>query len=119
MTPPPELLRSGWFPFILNFYWRAVPVFFRFGGLSLTSWFRTPEKNRAEGGSPESQHLFGLAWDIAVPQQQAGSRVGQVVDDVVRELQAAGLVAVRERRHVHVQLFPAGVLARAGVTFPR
>jgi len=118
MTPPPELLRSGWFPFILDFYWRAVPVFFRFRGLSLTSWFRTAEKNRTEGGSPESQHLFGLAWDLAVP-EQAGSVVGQVSRDVVNQLQAAGLTAIIERRHVHVQMFPAGVLARAGVTFPR
>jgi len=109
-VPPPALLASGWFPFILNFYWRAVRLFFTYSGLALTSWFRTPEVNRDEGGDPESQHLFGLAWDLAVPPQIAA----QVVD-TARQL---GLVAVDERTHVHIQAFPAGALARAGVTFP-
>ncbi len=111
MIPPPELLASGWFPFILNFYWRAVSVFFRFPGqVRVTSWFRNPEQNRMEGGSPESQHLFALAWDIAAP--------ARLLPAVVSAAQVAGLVAVQERDHVHVQAFPKGALARAGVRFP-
>jgi len=109
-VPPAALLSSGWFPFILNFYWRAVRLFFTYPGLALTSWFRTPEVNRDVGGDPESQHLFGLAWDIDAPRVL----IGQVVA-TARQL---GLVAVDERTHVHVQMFPAGALARVGVQFP-
>jgi len=111
VIPPPELLQSGWFPFISDFYWRAVAGAQGFRGLTVTSWFRTPEKNRIEGGAEQSQHLFGLAWDLAVPRDS--------LQHLAQHLSAQGLVAVRERDHVHVQAFPAGVLARAGVTFPR
>ena len=109
--PPPALLQTGWFPFILNFYWKAFGVASRFAGVRLTSWYRTPERNRLEGGSPESQHLFGIAWDVQVP-------LGSIAS-FVHLAENAGLSAVREKRHVHLQLFPAGVLARAGITFPR
>ena len=110
-VPPAILLASAWFPFILNFYWRAVRLFFAFPGrISLTSWFRTPAVNRIEGGSPESQHLFGLAWDITAPQELYG--------ELVVMARGLGLIAVEERDHVHLQLFPAGALARAGVRFP-
>jgi len=110
LIPPPELLATGWFPFILNFYWKAVGVFWRFPGSVVTSWFRTPEKNRHEGGSTESQHLFALAWDVQPPVEQ--------IPLFVQHARAAGLIAVREKRHVHLQAFPAGALARAGVRFP-
>jgi len=111
VIPPPELLASGWFPFILNFYWKVAGVFFRYPGrVGLSSWFRTPEMNRTAGGSPESQHLFGLAMDITANPA--------LVSDVKIVAEQNGLVAVQERDHVHVQAFPAGALARAGVHFP-
>jgi len=111
VIPPAELLQSGWFPFISNFYWRAVAGAQGFTGLSVSSWFRTPAKNRIEGGAPESQHLFGLAWDVVVPRA--------ALPHLVEHMRGQGLVAVQERGHVHVQAFPAGALARAGITFPR
>jgi len=54
--------------------------------------------------------LFALAFDLAVPRES--------LEHLKQHMQAQGLVAVREPRHVHVQAFQAGVLARAGVTFP-
>jgi len=111
LIPPPALLASGWFPFILNFYWKVAGVFFRYPGrVGLSSWFRTPEMNRTAGGSPESQHLFGLAMDLTM--------APAILPDVTSVAQQNGLVAVQERGHVHVQAFPAGALARAGVRFP-
>jgi len=110
-VPPPALLASAWFPFILNFYWRVVPLAQRFHDLRVSSWFRTPEKNRTEGGRAESQHLFGLAMDLVVPRIQ--------LFPLTASAQVQGLIAVQEGDHVHVQAFPAGALARAGVQFPR
>jgi len=111
VIPPPELLATAWFPFILNFYWRVFGVFNQFPGqVGVSSWFRTPEQNRLATGSAESQHLFGLAMDLV------SARDG--LESVAAAARRAGLVAVPERDHVHVQLFPKGVLARAGVTFP-
>ncbi len=109
-SPPRSLLASGWFPFISDFYWRAVAGAQGFSGLRVTSWFRTPEKNRIEGGGVESQHLFALAWDLVVPIN--------ALDHLAQHMRAQGLVAIREGLHVHVQAFPAGALARAGVAFP-
>jgi len=111
VIPPPELLQSGWFPFILNFYWKVAGVFFQFPGrVGVSSWFRTPESNRMAGGAAESQHLFGLAMDLSAP--------GQILPDVVQVARANHLIAVQEKGHVHVQAFPKGALARAGVRFP-
>ncbi len=109
-VPPRALLASGWFPFIRDFYWKVFPLSQEFRGLRVTSWFRTAERNRIEGGSPESQHLFALAMDLVV-ERQLLLPLGVAA--------ARNLFAVQERGHLHVQAFPAGVLARAGVTFPR
>jgi len=113
-SPPPALLGTGWFPFILDFYWRVFALFNRLPGRPrVTSWFRTADNNRLVGGSPESQHLFALAMDI---ESEAPERLEFTIGEVAR---AVGLVAVPGRNFVHLQLFPAGALARAGVTFPR
>ncbi|MEE8549619.1 MAG: D-Ala-D-Ala carboxypeptidase family metallohydrolase [Alphaproteobacteria bacterium] len=113
-VPPRVLLASGWFPFIVDFYWRARAAALSptvRGSVTVISWFRTAEKNRIEGGSAESQHLFALAWDLTVEHGQA-PKLAEAAHQV-------GLVAVPKRGAVHIQMFPAGVLARAGVTFPR
>jgi len=54
--------------------------------------------------------LFGLAMDLTAP--------AQLLPDVVNVAHANHLIAVQERGHVHVQMFPKGALARAGVRFP-
>ena len=110
LDPPFELLASAWFPYIFTFYLRGIRLFLSFPGIRLNSWFRTPELNRLEGGDEESQHLFALAWDLDVPRS--------IVGLLIQAAQSLGMVAVDERTHVHVQLFPAGALARAGVRFP-
>lgn len=84
--------------------------------ISVTSWFRSPEHNREVGGSPESQHLFGLAVDL-IGAPTALERFGAAAA-------GQGLVPVHSRDrdtgqpYLHVQRFPAGHLAQLGVRFP-
>lgn len=107
--PPNELIQSAWFPLLFTFASRAgslagqLPV-------NLSSWFRDAETNLAEEGDPESQHLFGLAADFVGSPDALAS--------LVAHGRRFGLLAFRESDHAHVQLFPKGALARAGVVFP-
>lgn len=64
-------------------------------GVQMTSGLRTPERNAAVGGKPNSQHLRGTAGDYVVPQAQKAGFMQQV--------EAAGLQAIDEGDHVHVQ----------------
>jgi len=109
-APPRQLLVSAFQPLILTFILRVIFVLRAVQGAIPTSWFRTFDENVSEGGDPESQHLFALAVDLDVGR---GS-----VARVLEVSRAVGLVAVDERTHVHLQLFPRGALARAGVLFP-
>ena len=77
----------------------------------VSSRFRTPAENAAlENASPQSQHLFGLAWDLTGDVSQL-----QVAAERAR---AAGYVPVFELTHLHIQRFPAGFLASCGAVFP-
>jgi len=66
-------------------------------GTVITSWWRSIAENARVGGNPRSQHLAGLAWDLAAPQP----------DVLAAQLRHAGLVVVVERDHVHVQALPS------------
>jgi len=106
-VPPRELLASAWRPVIFEFIRRVARSLQT--GQKITSWYRDPATNQREGGAPTSQHLFGLALDIVGPGQQ-------LTQAIARDAQ---LIAVQEFDHLHIQLLPAGVLERIGVTFPR
>lgn len=64
-------------------------------GVQMTSGMRTPERNAAVGGKPNSQHLRGTAGDYVVPQDQKAQ--------FIQQAQAAGLQAIDEGDHIHVQ----------------
>lgn len=67
-------------------------------GARITSRERTPERNRAVGGSPNSYHLRGQAFDIVPPQ---GTSMAQLES----QLRQAGLPfaeLLNEGDHVHV-----------------
>lgn len=64
---------------------------------SVSSWIRTPERNKRVGGHPQSQHLTGTACDLVTDQ----------VEDKQPLIEAAtklGLVALDEGDHIHIQL---------------
>lgn len=87
------------------------PLFIRTAnaGLSsgdvVTSWWRDPENNARVGGHPESQHLLGLAFDVATTSPPL----------LAAALRRLGFTTVEAPRHVHVQTFSAGVLGRTGI----
>jgi len=110
-VPPPDLISSAWRPFIIEFYRRAFSMA-DVRGIEVISWFRTAERNRIEGGDPESQHLFAIAMDLRMPLANLQAAQGKA--------RGAGLItSTTTSGSLHVQLFPAGTLARAGVRFPR
>jgi len=109
--PPRELIRSPWLPFIRAFAIRAQRLVNNAPGLTATSWFRSALDNLRARGDIDSQHLFALAADFV------GS--GPDIERGVRVALALGIVPAPTPGQLHIQLFPAGALARAGVTFPR
>jgi hypothetical protein len=66
--------------------------------VTITSFQRTRAENARVGGKPKSQHLLATAWDVAGPDQLV----------YAARARAAGLIAIDEGDHVHVQLFPGG-----------
>ena len=73
-------------------------------GVSLSSWWRSIDRNRRARGAPESQHLWAGAADIDAPDLGA----------LGRALDRTGLVVVRFPSYVHVQAWPAGHARRSG-----
>lgn len=60
----------------------------KFGGpLIINSGYRTPEWNRKVGGSVNSQHLKGIAFDIPIRNKEMGAKLEQLA----RELGAGGI----------------------------
>lgn len=67
-------------------------------GATITSLDRTPERNRAVGGVPNSQHLRGTAGDFVVPEGQKA--------EFMAEARRRGYEAIDEGDHVHLELPP-------------
>ena len=67
---------------------------------TITSYYRTPSKGASVGGSSYSQHLVGLGIDFVYPTK--GERAAALA-----AMKRAGLIAIDEGDHVHVQALPA------------
>jgi hypothetical protein len=93
---PPEPIVAQVLVPMRTFLRRLVQVTYPPGTI-LTSWWRSIGENARVGGNPRSQHLAGLAWDLAAPNPAV----------LAAQLRHAGLVVVVEADHVHVQALPA------------
>lgn len=87
------LIFIGWAVLMLFALGGAYYLLIRAQGMTVTSWWRSPWKNVAVGGAPNSRHLLGLAWDI-VP----------VTRENEEKLLALGLNVINEGDHLHAML---------------
>lgn len=101
---------EAWEPWWREFAWRVWTIP---DGHRISSWYRTRAQNAAVHGSPESQHLVALALDVSPPAPL----------EWVEWWRDRGLTVVTKAHgtgpHTHIQRYPAGTLARAGVDFTR
>jgi len=97
------VVRSGvklfyilWLPDMLEFVFIIlhVAVTYKF---SVTSWIRTPKRNKHVGGHPHSKHLLGLAVDI-VPDDPDDKAI------IMLTFRKLGLMVLDEGDHIHVQV---------------
>lgn len=76
----------------------AVAIYYRlrlfFSGIKVTSWYRTPWRNKKVGGKPTSLHLIGWAFDVVPPTQKTNEKLKSIGFNVV----------ATESDHVHVQI---------------
>lgn len=108
VAPPPAEMARALEPLLRAFVGRVVSGARLFNGpLAITSWWRSAERNASVGGSPDSQHLLGIALDLVVT---PGSE-----RRAVAAFAAAGLRAIDEGDHVHLQLLPAGLARSSGL----
>lgn len=96
VRPPPPMFYG---PPLFSFYQRVLAAGSE-GDLTPTSWYRSPIENARVGGDPFSQHQLGWALDV----------VGPDATGFAKRARLTGLTAVVESDHVHIQLFPAGIV---------
>ena len=70
-----------------------------------TSWYRTQGENARLGGAPNSQHLWGLAGDFAVPGAGPWHQTNADANQLASALRARGFTVIVESDHVHFQTF--------------
>lgn len=59
------------------------PVRFEFGPVRISSGFRSPALNKAIKGSPTSQHVYGLAADIEIPDVDNCDLAAWIADNLI------------------------------------
>jgi len=102
LEAPPAAFASAYPEFYRWLLPRLNELASRFRNWQVTSWYRTPGRNFAVGGAVRSQHLLGWAADFTGPRDESTA--------FVQLARQRGLVAVDEGDHVHVQMYPAGVI---------
>jgi hypothetical protein len=63
---------------------------------TVTCLHRTPARNAAVGGNPQSRHLVGMGADL-VPDDWANAPA------IIKRARAYGLDAIHERDHIHIE----------------
>lgn len=64
---------------------------------SVTSWFRTPKRNKNKGGHPQSLHMIGYAMDIVLDDKNDTT-------EFMSMCRRLNLRPIEEHDHIHVQI---------------
>lgn len=100
---PPSVLQN----YHLLCVFALDPIRERFGKTTITSGYRTEQRNLEVGGSPTSQHLFGEAADFICRHAES---MGLVYRFLLDELAWKGeIIWYKKRGHIHVSLPRLGV----------
>lgn len=73
---------------------------------SVTSWWRSPERNRRVGGSESSKHLVGAAVDLVLENQSDEAR-RRFLTEARRRFWVQD-----EGGHIHLQWLPPGPIRK-------
>lgn len=105
-APPPSVVYEvdRWIPGIWPAFFGAAHQAWGQAPFTVTSWYRGSDRNQLVGGNSDSQHLAGLAIDVA-PGTPA----------VEAALRGVGFRTVRYATHIHAQVLEAGVARRSGL----
>ncbi len=87
-----------------TFQWGLYYLRQQFPGMSVTSWGRSPDHNKAVGGKADSQHLFWTAVDVV---WDPGTR--PELPALQAEAAKADLEVDREVDHDHIEIARAYV----------
>ena len=66
---------------------------------SITSWYRSPKRNKRVGGSSTSMHMLGLAVDVVLDSRSD-------VKEFIALAKRLRLWTLDEQDHVHLQEIP-------------
>ena len=66
---------------------------------SITSWYRSPKRNKRVGGAASSMHLLGLAVDVVLDSRED-------VNSFTLLAKRMGLWVLDEQDHIHIQEVP-------------
>lgn len=76
---------------LIGVFYRLILFFF---GVRVTSWYRTPWRNAIVGGTWNSFHMIGWAFDVTPVNEATASK-----------LRSIGLKTLNEGDHIHAQIF--------------
>lgn len=89
------------------------PLRKKFGIIRITSGFRCKAVNTAVGGARNSQHIFGQAADIYVPNQEKGKQMYEFIRDEIVFDQLIFEVDTRTKRMwIHISYVSEGTNRR-------
>lgn len=86
---PRHSMNVACFAFLINTLVRIYPA-------SVTSWFRTEQRNIMKDGQPDSLHQIGLAVDLVFQRQSDAA-------PFIHAARRLGLQCVDEGDHLHVE----------------
>jgi len=78
-------------------FWWYVRFLVKKYDASVTSWFRTEQRNKMVGGTSSSVHLNGMAVDVVCDKVS-------LHEQIASEARYCGLWALVEKDHVHIEV---------------